>query len=57
MRKEKSRNFIGKKSDLLQLMGRKAEAVEDFIRQNKLKIEERDDFTKVVMYYNSLFKV
>lgn len=49
--------FIGKKSDLLQLMGRKAEVVEDFIRQNKLKIEERDDFMKVVMYYNSLFKV
>jgi hypothetical protein len=48
--------FRGKKADLLQLMGRKAEAVEGFIRQNKLKIEERDDFTKIVSYYNSLFK-
>lgn len=48
--------FRGKKAELLQLMGRKAEAVDEFIRQNKLKIEERDDFTKIVSYYNSLFK-
>lgn len=48
--------FKGKKADLLQLMGRKSEAVDDFIRQNKLKIEERDDLTKVVLYYNSFFK-
>jgi hypothetical protein len=52
----KINEFIGKKSELLQLMGRKAEEVENFIRQNKLKIEEREDFTKVVTYYNSLFK-
>lgn len=48
--------FKGKKADLLQLMGRKSEVVDDFIRQNKLKIEEREDLTKVVLYYNSLFK-
>jgi len=48
--------FKGKKADLLQWMGRKAEAVDDFIRQNKLKIEERADFAKIVTFYNSLFK-
>lgn len=46
--------FVGRKSDLLNLMGRQSEAVEDFIRENKLKIEERDDFAKIVKYYNSL---
>ena len=46
--------FVGRKSDLLQLMGRKSEAVEGYIRENKLKIEEREDFAKIVQYYNSL---
>ncbi len=48
--------FIGKKSDLLALMGRRALDVQDFIKENKLKIEDRDDFAKIVAYYNSFFK-
>ena len=48
--------FIGKKSDLLELMGRRALDVQDFIKENKLKIEDRDDFAKIVAYYNSFFK-
>lgn len=48
--------FVGKKSDLLQLMGKRAQAVEDYIRTNKLKVEDRDDFAKIVAYYNSFFK-
>ncbi|HEY3430786.1 MAG TPA: hypothetical protein VGK39_08925 [Cyclobacteriaceae bacterium] len=48
--------FVGKKQELMALMGKRAEAVEDYIRQNKLKIEDRDDFAKIVSYYNSFFK-
>jgi hypothetical protein len=48
--------FVGKKAELMTLMGKRADAVEDYIKQNKLKIEDRDDFAKIVAYYNSFFK-
>lgn len=48
--------FIGKKSDLLNLMGKRANDVEDYMRENKLKMEDRNDFAKIVAYYNSFFK-
>jgi hypothetical protein len=48
--------FVGKKIDLLNLMGKRASEVEDYMKANKLKIEDRDDFAKIVSYYNSLFK-
>ncbi len=50
--------FIGKKAELMTLMGKRADAVEDYIKQNKLKIDNRnhDDFAKIVAYYNSFFK-
>jgi hypothetical protein len=48
--------FIGKKVDLFNLMGKRAPEVEDYMRANKLKIEDRDDFAKIVTYYNSFFK-
>jgi hypothetical protein len=48
--------FVGKKAELMNLMGKRADAVEDYIKQNKLKIEDRFDFAKIVAYYNSFFK-
>lgn len=48
--------FIGKKSDLLNLMGKRAKDVEDYMKENKLKIEDRYDIVKIVAYYNSFFK-
>lgn len=48
--------FIGKKSDLLKLMGKYAGNVEDYMRENKLDVEDRDDIVKIVSYYNSFFK-
>lgn len=48
--------FIGKKVDLFNLMGKRSSEVEDYMKVNKLKIEDRDDFAKIVTYYNSLFK-
>jgi hypothetical protein len=47
--------FVGKKSDLLALMGRFGKNVDSFIKENKLKIEEKEDFLKIVEYYNSFF--
>ena len=48
--------FVGKKAELMTLMGKRANAVEDYIKQNKLKIDDRDDFAKIIAYYNSFFK-
>jgi len=47
--------FTGNKNDLLQLMGNKAEAVEKYIKSNRLKFEEKYDLARIVAYYNSLF--
>lgn len=48
--------FIGKKAELMNLMGKRADAVEDYMKQNKLKLDDRYDFAKIVAYYNSFFK-
>lgn len=48
--------FVGKKSDLLELMGKHADNVAAYMRENKLKIEDREDLTRIVVYYNSFFK-
>jgi hypothetical protein len=48
--------FVGKKNDLLQLMGKYSESVEGYMKDNKLKLEDRYDFAKIVTYYNSFFK-
>jgi len=50
------KEFVGKKGELMTMMGKRAGAVEDYIKQNKLKIEDRYDFAKIVAYYNSFFK-
>ncbi|MFZ2904721.1 MAG: hypothetical protein WAZ98_00840 [Cyclobacteriaceae bacterium] len=48
--------FVGKKAELMTLMGKRSEAVEKYIKENKLKVEDRDDLAKIVAYYNSFFK-
>ena len=47
--------FLGKRGDLLKLMGNKADNVDRYMKTNRLKIEDRYDFAKTVSYYNSLF--
>jgi hypothetical protein len=47
--------FIGKKCDLLALMGRFSKTVDSYIRENRLKMEEKEDFLKIIEYYNSFF--
>jgi hypothetical protein len=46
--------FVGKRSDLLRLMGNHADRVEKFIKSNKLDITDRFEFTQIIQYYNSL---
>jgi hypothetical protein len=47
--------FTGNKNDLLDMMGKRSEDVEKYIRSNKLKFDEKADFARIVAYYNSLF--
>jgi len=46
--------FDGNKGDLLNLMGNKADAVEKYIKGNRLKIDDKYDFARIVAYYNSI---
>jgi hypothetical protein len=47
--------FTGKKHDLLDMMGKNADVVEKYIRANRLRIEDKPDFAKIVAFYNSLY--
>lgn len=49
------KEFMGNKNALLELMGRKAEDVEKYMKSNKLKYDEKYDLVKIIAYYNSLF--
>ena len=46
--------FKGSKSDLLSLMGKKSDDVEKYMKTNRLKIDDKYDFVKIVAYYNSI---
>lgn len=46
--------FDGNRSDLLALMGNKAESVEKYMKENRLRFEEKYDLAQIVSYYNSL---
>jgi hypothetical protein len=47
--------FKGSKNDLFNLMGKKSNLVEKYIKDNRLKFDEKYDLVKIVAYYNSLF--
>jgi hypothetical protein len=47
--------FDGNRNDLLDLMGRRSDDVEKYIKTNKLKFEDKNDLARIVSYYNSLF--
>lgn len=46
--------FTGNKNDLLDLMGKRAEEVEKYIKSNRLRFDEKYDLAKIIAYYNSL---
>lgn len=47
--------FIGTRNDLIDKMGTRGDAVEKFIKQNKLRMEDKYDFARIIAYYNSFF--
>jgi hypothetical protein len=47
--------FTGDKRDLLDMMGKHREDVEKFMKANKLQIEEKYEFIRIVSYYNAFF--
>lgn len=47
--------FTGNKNDMLKLMGKHADDVEQYARTNKLKFDDKLDLMQIVKYYNSLF--
>lgn len=46
--------FRGSKAELLDMMGKKSDDVEKYIRSNRLKIDEKYDFARIIAYYNSI---
>jgi hypothetical protein len=52
--KGKITQFMGSKKDLLDLMGKKADDVDKFIKANRLDFENKYDFARIIDYYNSL---
>jgi hypothetical protein len=49
--------FTGTRHDLLNQMGNQADAVEKYIRSNRLDIDNKQDLSRVIVYYNSLTKI
>jgi len=47
--------FSGNKNDLIDLMGKKGEEVEKYMKANKLKYDDKYDLVKIITYYNTLF--
>lgn len=46
--------FTGNKNDLLDLMGKKSDDVEKYMKANRLKYDDKYDFARIVAYYNSI---
>ncbi len=46
--------FVGKRNDLIYLMGNKGTEVEKFIKTNKLSVDNKYQLAEIVSYYNSL---
>ncbi len=47
--------FTGKRSELMNRFGIDAAEIDKYIRQNRLRIDDRNDLIKIIEYYNSLF--
>jgi len=49
------REFNEKKNDWLTLMGNKGEEVQKYAKTNRLSFDDKEELSKIVAYYNSLF--
>lgn len=48
--------FRGKKNDWYELMPGKSEEIQKFAKQNRLSLDDKYELSRVVEYYNSLFR-
>ena len=46
--------YTEKKKDLLYILSRRDNEIEDYIKINRLEYDERDDLVKIVEYYNTI---
>lgn len=45
-----------RKADFMELLGKYENQVNEYMKNNKLKLDDKQDFIKIIAYYNSLFK-
>jgi hypothetical protein len=43
-----------KKADLLNLMGKKSDKVENYMKDNRLKVDDKYDLVQIIKFYNNL---
>ncbi len=48
-------DFSGKRSDWLDLMGKRADEVHDFAKDSRLDFDKKYDLKRIIDYYNSFF--
>jgi len=48
-------DFIGKRSNWLDLMGNRADEIHDYAKDNKLDFDRKYDLKQIIDYYNSFF--
>lgn len=51
---EAARELPGKSEDILEIMADKSDLIKDYIREEKIKLNDGDELEKVIIYYNSL---
>lgn len=49
-------DFSTRKNDFLQLMGRHADMMNGYMKDNKLQLDDKKELAQIINYYNSLFK-
>lgn len=47
--------FTGKRNDLLEMMGQRSEDIDEYIQDNRLSLDDKYDFARIINYYNSFF--
>lgn len=48
--------FSVKKSDFMNVFGKYADQMNDYMKKNKLRTDDKQELTRIIAYYNSLFK-
>jgi hypothetical protein len=49
-------DFSTRRSDFLKQLGKHADHMNEYMKDNKLNLDDKQDLIKIIKYYNSLFK-